>query len=213
MLFQKEDKINAFSWTEKDQIDTERHTMEEYRKNVQRLQGYKYALWIAKEYPCDHSNNGSKQSEGKVIGVVEVGLTQGPLENQKRPTIGVLCIDPTYQRLGVGSALIETCESLIVQVWNDSWVYVQIEPWNIKALKFFQKRGYQLVQNQRTFQKDASSHIERTRHDENKHISFEGNDSNSILNQLHPLDFIMVRLYRNRVLQDVPHVLMIKALS
>lgn len=205
------DKEGSKAWSDEDQQETVRHTMIEYLKNVKKMQGYKYALWIARE--CSESPTDGKQDEGKIVGVVEVGLTQAKpnrslekslsntdrmSDSGKRPTIGVLCVDPAYRSMGIATALIETCESLIVKVWNEKSVYVQVEPWNIQSLRFFEKQGYQLLHSKK--QKDDSIHQVK---EESTFKDWKNID---------PSDIIMVRLYRNRVLKDIPHVLMVKKL-
>jgi ribosomal protein S18 acetylase RimI-like enzyme len=188
-------------WTDQERIETEKHTIQEYTNNVQRLRGYKYSLWIAKEYHETDTTIGWTAKEGKVVGVVEVGVTKYTRrkDTDKRPTIGILCVDPKYQALGVGSALIDTCESLVLQMWKDTSIYVQVEPWNIRALRFFYKRGYRLVLPDEHQGNEANAKTQTM-------------DSMSLVED-DPSSWITVRLYRNRILQDVPHVLMMKELS
>jgi ribosomal protein S18 acetylase RimI-like enzyme len=120
------------------------------------MRGKKYAIFVAKEYigPCQDNDF---RASYNVVGMVEMGVTVGPLvaededveSNVKqvilkpRATIGVLCVQTNFQEKGIGKLLVQKCEYVSSQVWNEKRLFAEVEPSNTKALNFFRRNEYQ----------------------------------------------------------------------
>eukprot|EP00977_Amphora_coffeiformis_P019823 scaffold7485_cov176-Amphora_coffeaeformis.AAC.10 len=108
-----------------------------YRRYVQtarQLKGSKYAVFLAKEW-------------GQVIGVAEMGIGDGgggggSDATERRAILGVLCVSPTARRQGIGAALVQRCEEVATQIWQEETLWVEVETTNSQALRFFESCGY-----------------------------------------------------------------------
>ena len=147
------------SWFERLRWDTvgrdaaRKAVYQRYVKNALRMRGSKYSILLARE----ESNNNSKK-RNKVVGMAEMGLVtrrssdsckdtddkDGSCE-EKQPTIGVLCVLPEYQQMGVGRDLVAKCESLVANVWNEPVLCAEVETTNDAAIQFFQRQGFERV--------------------------------------------------------------------
>lgn len=137
-------KLENIVWRGIEKGRTERLTYQRYVNTARRMKGTKYALLIIK----DRIEGSSVEAgELKVVGMVELGLTmdqtikRGTL--QPRPTIGVLCVESKYRKSGIGKALVERCETLVADLWNDTALYTEIDPANVDAINFFKQCGYE----------------------------------------------------------------------
>jgi len=132
---------NKLWWDLVDKRLTEQFTYSAFVKNARKLKGKKYAIFVAKS---------SEMGENDILGMVELGMalmdksiTEVGNQRKAYATIGVLCVQNEYQHAGVGSALVTRCEQAVNSIWNESEVYVQVEPHNVAALDFFQNKcGY-----------------------------------------------------------------------
>lgn len=136
-----------------------------YISTVRKMRGKKYALLLAKSYG-DASNSRSVDGtvgantaeQGTVVGVTELGLSRYPLaidactetndsttqKTEVLASVGVLAVNPSQRRSGVGSALLSAAES-VVSRWNETYIYAAVEPSNEGALGFFARQGYEPV--------------------------------------------------------------------
>jgi GNAT superfamily N-acetyltransferase len=119
-------RLARFSWDLIEKRIAEQATYRRFVKTAKRLRGTKYSLFVAKE-------------EGQVIGVAEMGIRD---METKRVTIGVLCVDKDHRQKGVGSGLIQHCERLAAELWNENDIHAEVEEQNIKALALFNSRGF-----------------------------------------------------------------------
>lgn len=124
-----------------------RTVLKQYVENSKKLKGAKYTLLIAK------INN-------RVMGMAELGISSHYISSSstttttskdnviiKGATIGVLCVDKSYQKRGLGKILVNECERLVrSKEWgNQTQIYAAVESTNTPASEFFQcKCGYQL---------------------------------------------------------------------
>lgn len=120
-----------FQWWEfRERKATERFVRQHYVDTAKRLQGNKYALFVAMESQT-------------VVGMVEMGVSRDDERNATQTTIGVLCVSPNCQQRGVGAMLLEKCERVATsEGWNETILYTEVEPNNTAALHFFQKYGF-----------------------------------------------------------------------
>lgn len=121
------DDYSVWEWNQR--RITEKFVLQRYVDTAKRMQGKKYALLVARA--------------GSVVGMVEMGLSQST--NNTRTTIGVLAVSTKLQRQGIGALLLEQCET-IAATWNKTMVYVEVEPDNDSALRFFERHGYSILQ-------------------------------------------------------------------
>jgi len=132
------DTNNAFNaklwWDLVDEKITQRFTYNTFVRNARKLNGKKYAIFVAK--------NGDD-----VIGMVELGMalmdksiTEAGNVRKPYATIGVLCVQDEFKKYGVGSALVKKCEHVVNTMWDENEVYVQVEPHNSVAMKFFEEK-------------------------------------------------------------------------
>lgn len=115
-------------------------TYRRYIKTARKLKGMKNNIFVAKHI----------HKEDQIVGMVEVGMTVRPPNGIVVPTMGVLCVDPEFQRCGIGSTLVYKTEQLVQNVWNitsDTSIHVEIETDNPNSLSFFKSRGYQLKED------------------------------------------------------------------
>ena len=134
------------SWKLYERILTERAIYNRYTSLAKRFRRNKskYALFVAKEY-----NDGKLEDRApynQVIGVVEMGMTLGPSQTDQalipRATIGVLGVATAFRQKGVGRSLAGMCESVAKDVWNETDIYVEVEPSNEVALSLFESCGF-----------------------------------------------------------------------
>jgi ribosomal protein S18 acetylase RimI-like enzyme len=124
-------------WEVPERKATERLVAQQYIETATRMKGNKYALLVA-----TLSNH--------VVGMVEMGVVPGSI-NETQTTIGVLCVSRKCQRQGVGAMLLEKCEKLAVSKgWNETMLYVEVDPNNAAALCFFEKHGFVRLHEEHT---------------------------------------------------------------
>lgn len=142
-------KIEALSWTVGGYL-AEEYTYKRYVSTARKMRGKKYCLLLAKEIRDNDS-----MDDDEVVGMVEMGMSLCPVSLQDTdatndgtglrptPTLGVLCVKSTHQKRGIGQSLVQKCEKVAAEVWNDQFVCVDVEPDNQNALSFFQSCGYE----------------------------------------------------------------------
>lgn len=149
-------KLEMIQWNLVEKSLTEQYTYNQYVSTTRKMRGKKYAIFVAKEYiePCKDNDF---RASYNVVGMVEMGMTVGPLVAEDevagsslkqvilkpRATIGVLCVKSNFQEKGIGKSLMDKCEYVSSQVWNETRLFVEVEPSNWKALKFFRRNEYQ----------------------------------------------------------------------
>ena len=153
-------KIDALRWNVFEKSLTEEFTFNQYTSTVRRMRGKKYCLLVVKDCFQDEENNQQMRVRDDVVGIVEMGMSLCPScyqdkcgedevvynapENGSRPqpTVGVLCVKSTHRQKGIGQALVENCERVAADVWNEDYIFVDVDPDNPNALSFFIKCGY-----------------------------------------------------------------------
>ncbi|KAL3777757.1 hypothetical protein HJC23_002018 [Cyclotella cryptica] len=163
-------KWDALKWNLYEKSLTEEFTYRQYASTARRMRGKKYCLLVAKEEGLD-SGQPLSGGDCNVVGMVEMGLSICPsysvidvFDSQEdehkdesllhtsdgrcnrvcipQPTIGVLCIKSTHQNRGIGRKLIQKCEKVARELWEEPQIFVDVEPDNVDALAFFEKCGY-----------------------------------------------------------------------
>ncbi len=165
-------KLDLLQWNLYDKSLTEQYTYKQYTSTVKRMWGKKYCLFVAKEYIPHDEENGSRSSHkvvgmvemGMSIGPAVIGLEDLSADGENitssdrignpnfpysfsvglrpRATVGVLCVEPKFQKQGVGQALLKKCEEVADDVWHEDSVFVDVEPNNVNAMTFFERCGY-----------------------------------------------------------------------
>lgn len=61
-----------------------------------------------------------------------------------RPVLTNLSVKPEARKSGVGSALVDACESVVQNSWSTTYdeIVLEVEEENVVAQKFYEKRGY-----------------------------------------------------------------------
>lgn len=119
---------------------SKKQTYRQFVRTARKMKGKKYSILIAKE--------GSR-----VIGMVELGINVNAIISEnynntvtesanRRATIGVVCVEEQYQRMGIASALIKSCKLIVADQWQESVLYAEVEFTNAKALEFFELAGF-----------------------------------------------------------------------
>ena len=132
---------NIFVWETIIRPWLEWSTYRRYVQTARKLKKVKYAILIAKKMTQGKKNN-------RVVGMVEIGMTKRS-NGKVVPTLGVLCVDPEFQRNGIGTSLVDRAEQLVQNLWNvtsTTSIHVEVETNNQPSLEFFHSRGYQLQQ-------------------------------------------------------------------
>mmetsp|Transcript_2338 Transcript_2338/g.5756 ORF Transcript_2338/g.5756 Transcript_2338/m.5756 type:complete len:287 (+) Transcript_2338:313-1173(+) len=147
----------------------EESTYKQYASTARRMRGKKYCLLVAKEFVRDVDDDQLRVRDD-VVGMVEMGMSLCPvacqqtdpssggrghatdtsdtattsdsIESIPQPTIGVLCVKSTHQQKGIGQALVQKCEDVATDLWDEQSIFVDVEPGNENALFFFKKHGY-----------------------------------------------------------------------
>lgn len=161
-------KINALQWNLFEKSMTVEYICNKYTSTARRMQGKKYCVLIAKECIQDNDKNQQLRVRDDVIGMVEMGMSlcpmfskhgdlddatnatgsRGSIELRPQPTVGVLCVKSSHQKKGIGQALIQKCEQVAANVWNEPYLFVDIEPNNHNTLRLFEKWGYAFKLNE-----------------------------------------------------------------
>jgi len=125
--------MEQMRWTlyEKDLV--QRAFYVDFVKNAKRMKGNKYNIFIAKE-------------ADEVIGIAEIGLRSLDGDD-KRPTIGMICVSKDFRQQGIGAGLVQRCQRLVDDVWDDNKLFAEVEEQNLKALSFFNNLGFQVENN------------------------------------------------------------------
>jgi ribosomal protein S18 acetylase RimI-like enzyme len=135
--------------------------VQKYLDMTKRMQGNKYALLVAKSTCRNNAGN----INVVVVGMVEMGLLSQSTSSSvstTRTTIGVLAVSPKFQQQGIGTMLLEQCETVAATLWNKTTLCAQVEPDNHVALRFFERHGYTIMLQQENI--SSSSVMVRRRH-------------------------------------------------
>jgi len=158
---EEDDDVASWNWWER--LQTERYNYRHYVTTARRMRGLKYSVFVAKD-GC--VTDGGSGFGGKVVGVAEIGLKQQEHQQQQEdrqsfqqqqqmyclPTIGSLCVDPDYRRMGIARGLVERCEELVRTTWNNGdgndnhgrhdAIVAEVRVTNSDARRFFEACGY-----------------------------------------------------------------------
>mmetsp|Transcript_24941 Transcript_24941/g.49603 ORF Transcript_24941/g.49603 Transcript_24941/m.49603 type:complete len:254 (+) Transcript_24941:79-840(+) len=146
-------RIERTGWNLVGRSLAEQHTYDRYVRNARKMRGKKYGLYLAKEY-----NAGTAESKYvpfyETVGMIEMGLTLEPSDNpmeglKPRAIVGVICVRSGFQKRGIGKALLQQCELLAIETWKENDLFVEIEPDNERALRFFSLCGYDNIDEMR----------------------------------------------------------------
>ena len=164
-------QLEQITWGLYDKFLTEQYTFRQYVQTARKMKGKKYSLYLAKEYNPG-IKRGREENEPprpfyEVIGMIELGMVLAPtissiIEKDEhhdstiddmnsngvglrpRATVGVLCVNSKHMKKGIGKALLKKCEEEVKMVWNETRLFIEVEPDNIGALKFFESCGYDI---------------------------------------------------------------------
>ena len=106
---------------------SERATYRQYVDTAKKMKGSKYNVLVAKEF-------------GHVMGMIELGITGS--DEEKRPTIGLICVSKEFQHRGVGADLVEQSQKLVTDVWKDDTLCAEVAESNAQAISFFKSLGF-----------------------------------------------------------------------
>lgn len=146
-------QLEKITWSLYDKFLTEQYTFRQYVQTARKMKGKKYGLFLAKEYNPGISEKLNEEARPfyEVIGMVEIGMVLECIQNstvedsrsiRPRATVGVLCVKSNHMNKGVGKELLHKCEEVVREVWNETELFIEVEPTNKRALKFFTSCGY-----------------------------------------------------------------------
>lgn len=93
--------------------------------------------------PAAGKSSGAADSSNSTFPLNNAGTSiYNPIGLRPRATVGVLCVESTHQKKGIGQALLRKCEEVASDVWNEQCVFVDVEPDNLNAMSFFERCGY-----------------------------------------------------------------------
>ena len=159
------------SWDLYGKFLTEQYTFQQYVQNARKMKGKKYSLFLAKEFNPGASSSGDDDVPRpyyEVVGMIELGMVLEPsmqindqndpnrldLDSsqqqllQPRAKVGVLCVNEKHANKGIGTALIQKCEDVVTNIWNQTQLFVEVEPNNQRARDFFLSCGYELCMDE-----------------------------------------------------------------
>jgi ribosomal protein S18 acetylase RimI-like enzyme len=174
--------FNEISWNIYQKHITQQQIYQTLVQNARAMQDMKYTILLAKE----------QTKNGKVIGMIEFGVSMiqhdntssfDPSHQRRLLMIGTIGIDPQYRNMGIASALIRQCETIVQLHWKETEIYAHIEETNHVAIRCFTGLGYTTTTNMNESGTTTASRI----------------------------DFISVR--RRHKVEYVPHLLFMKQLQ
>lgn len=128
--------VERLAWKVVGRSLAEASAYNQYVSTARKMRGTKYAILLA------------KSKWGQVVGMAELGMKLNQ-EGERRATIGVLCVDENYHKLGVGNALVCKCQEIVQAVWKEESISAEVEPCNGGAIAFFESCGFQRMQGTR----------------------------------------------------------------
>ena len=84
--------------------------------------------------------------EEVIIGFCQVDdcMPKGEMNPDPRPYLSNLAIDSQYRRQGYGKKLLEKCESIVRDEWNQEYLYLRTEESNVISRSMYSSCGYQV---------------------------------------------------------------------
>eukprot|EP00521_Asterionellopsis_glacialis_P006967 CAMPEP_0195289856 /NCGR_PEP_ID=MMETSP0707-20130614/5961_1 /TAXON_ID=33640 /ORGANISM="Asterionellopsis glacialis, Strain CCMP134" /LENGTH=246 /DNA_ID=CAMNT_0040349907 /DNA_START=32 /DNA_END=773 /DNA_ORIENTATION=- len=153
--------IEKAGWWLVEQFVTEGEIRDQYWNTAKQMKGNKYTVLLAKVnskvvgmaelgvsqhigiQQQEHSQNDFSQDDGITTSATTINTLDGSNGVLVGATIGVLAILPEFQNQGIGNILLQKCEALAVSdAWNQDVLFAEVEPQNLNALDFFQRKGY-----------------------------------------------------------------------
>ena len=157
--------IESIKWNIFERSLTEQYTFNQYIRNARRMRDKKYCVIVAKEYIIDENDD----MKLRVVGMAEMGMSICPISKlSPQPTLGVLCVSPNHQQIGVGKALVEKCEQIATNIWKDCNLVVDVDPCNKDALSFFERCGYHISEDDSGEKHTRNTTVVRRRKAESK---------------------------------------------
>lgn len=129
----EKEKFESVQWELWGRRQAQNAIYRRYVKTARLMKGTKYSVLLAKEW-------------GQVLGLAEMGIsstaTNVAARQDRRATLGVLCVSPNARRTGVGRRLVEKCEDVAFNLWQESSLWIEVETSNVDAFTLFSKCGY-----------------------------------------------------------------------
>jgi len=67
------------------------------------------------------------------------------VENERRPWLHWVSVDPAYQGLGLGKAVSSRVTGLLLELEGDTAFYLSTQTWSYKAISIYKQCGYELT--------------------------------------------------------------------
>ena len=104
--------------------------------------------------PANSSRSSSNEPQefvrGRLLGFTEI--TQRPYGlggvddgTPNRAILTNLAVSQIARKSGIGSKLLKACEDHVVRKWEMNEIVLEVEDYNVNALEFYSKRGYQIM--------------------------------------------------------------------
>lgn len=130
---------------------------------------HKYLVACSKQQQKQRNNKNEK-----VIGFIEIDCRPTSNPNFRRPYMCNLCIDPKWQRQGIATALIDSCEKLAFRCdrLEASELWLKVRKGNSVAIGMYEKLGYDI---------DSSEVIVLEEKNKSKNINNKGQNGTILL--------------------------------
>lgn len=98
-------------------------------------------------YSLDNEVIGFCEISARVFSLPEFCYENNVPTKAYRPVLTNLAVKKSARRSGVGTALVNTCENAVMNLWNPSYddIVLQVEEDNPKGFNFYKKLGYNFV--------------------------------------------------------------------
>lgn len=106
-----------------------------------------------------YGGNGGNEGKDALVGIVEIGMEKPdgnlapavqifprpPPSKEDQPYLCNLCVSRDYRRQGLGKALCQLGEQLVMKHWARNKLYLHVEESNIVASALYQSMGYTIT--------------------------------------------------------------------
>jgi ribosomal protein S18 acetylase RimI-like enzyme len=88
-----------------------------------------------------------RASDDLIVGMCEIDCRLSPKPDKAPPPyICNLAVNKQWRNKGIGKALINVCEDLVVEVWRKEFLYLRVRRNNENAIAFYKQLGYAIVE-------------------------------------------------------------------
>jgi ribosomal protein S18 acetylase RimI-like enzyme len=87
----------------------------------------------------------SSSEEEEIVTTYEYNTSLSGNDRPMRPVLTNLAVLKGARRSGIGSKLVDACETHVRKDWNMNEIILEVEDYNTKGLEFYQKAGFDVL--------------------------------------------------------------------